>query len=315
MRSSLKLIVALLVLTAFTKTFAQYAEVDPRTLPAQISAQELVVQAEPNNKNWQAWLKLAVLLEDAGSYRESESAYRQTISLLRAPDPLVVADVFDHMGTMYVASGQLSKAEPVERHALAIRENQHDSLGTGVSHMHLAMLLLGQNNLQSAQTEAQIAVNLLVPEYAHLAGASSATPEEKMIALIDLAQVESASGTNQAAVPVFRWALQIAHQNYPDDSLPVGYIEFLLGHAYWKSGNPHDADKLMAGGVQKLARVIGWGHPAYLGTLRQYEVFLVATKQRDRAQQISAEIEKLDRSKNSFTVASGNTATTPNPPR
>lgn len=315
MRSSLKLIVAALILTACTKTFAQYADVDPRTLPAQITAQELAVQAEPNSKDWHAWLKLAVLLQDAGSYRQSEDAYRQTISLLRAPDPLVVADVFDHMGTMYVASGQLSKADPVERHALAIRENQHDNLGAGVSHMHLAMLLLGQNNSQSAQTEAQTAVNLLVPEYAHLTGTSSATPEEKMTALIDLAQVQSASGADQAAVPSLQWALQIAHQNYPDDSLPVGYIEFLLGHAYWKSGNPQDADKLMAGGVQKLAHVIGWGHPAYLGTLRQYEVFLVATKQRDKAQQVSAEIARLDGSKNSFTIASEKIATTPNPAR
>lgn len=322
MRSPLKLVVTLLVLAACTKNFAQYADVDPRnadvdprTLPAQIAAEELVVHSEPAGKDWQAWLKLAVLLQDAGSYRESEDAYRQTIALLRAPDPLVVADVFDHMGTMYVTSGQLSKAEPIERHALAIRENQRNSLGTGISHMHLAMLFLGQNDLRSAEAEAQAAVNLLVPEYAHRPGASPATPEEKMTALIGLAQVRCASGADQAAVPDLRWALQIAHQNYSDESLPVGYVEFLLGHAYWKSGNPADADRLMTEGVQKLATVIGWGHPAYLGTLRQYEVFLVATRQRDRAQQISAEIEKLDGSRNSFTVASGKIATTRNSPR
>src|SRR5215469_15803524 len=147
MRASTRFAFALLILTASINGFAQYSDVDPRTLPAQIAAQERVVQTEPANKDWQSWLKLAVLLQDAGSYRESEDAYRQTISLLRAPEPLTVADVFDHMGTMYIASGQLSTAEPIERHALAIRENQHDRLGTGVSHMHLAMLLLGQNAL------------------------------------------------------------------------------------------------------------------------------------------------------------------------
>ena len=313
MRSSLKLVIALLALSACTKNFAQYADVDPRTLSAQITAQDLAVQTEAANKDWQAWLKLAVLLQDAGNYRESENAYRQTIALLRAPAPLTVADVFDHMGTMYVASGQLSKAEPIERHALAIRENQRDQLGTGVSHMHLAMLLLGQNALQSAESEAQTAVSMLVPEYAHLSGVSSATPEEKMTALIDLAQVRCASGAERAAVPDLRWALQIAHQNYPDDSLPVGYIEFLLGRAYWKSGNSKDADALMAQGVHKLATDIGWGHPAYLRTLEQYRAFLVETNQRDKAQQISAEIKKFGTSNDSFTVASAKVATTRNP--
>jgi tetratricopeptide (TPR) repeat protein len=292
------------MLTIGSRGFTQYADVDPRTLPEQIATQKLVVQSEPAVKDWQAWLKLAVLFEDAGSYRESESAYRQTIALLRAPDPLTVADVFDHMGTMYVASGQLAKAEPIERHALAIRENQHDQLGTGVSHMHLAMLLLGGNDVRSAEAEAESAVRLLVPEYAHLPGVSSATPEEKMTALIDLALVRCESGASQTAVPGLQWALQIAHENYPDNSLPVGYIDFLLGYANWRSGNSKDADKLMAVGVHKLATVVGWGHPAYLKTLQQYRAFLVETKQLEKAQRVSSEIEKFASSRESFTVAS-----------
>jgi tetratricopeptide (TPR) repeat protein len=308
MRASTRLTLALLMLTAIAKAFAQYAEVDPRTLPAQVAAQELVVQTESRNNDPQAWLKLAVLLQDAGSYRESEDAYHHVIALLRAPDPLIVADVFDHMATMYLASGQLAKAEPVVRHALAIRENQHDQIGAGVSHMHLAMLLLDQNDLRSAEAEAQSAVSLLVPEYAHLPAASSATPEEKMAALISLALVQCAAPATPAAIPHLQWALQIAHENYPDTSLPVGHIEFLLGYAYWKSGDPKDADEWMSRGVHKLATVIGWGHPAYLRTLRQYRAFLVETKQRDKAQLILAEIERLDHSKHPPIVASGSLA-------
>jgi tetratricopeptide (TPR) repeat protein len=308
MRTSLRLVLAFLTVTVSTRNFAQYADVNPRTLPAQVTAQEFIVQNEPGNKDWQAWLKLAVLLQDAGSYRESENAYRQTITLLRAPAPLTVADVFDHMATMYIASGQLSKAEPIERHALAIREYQRDSLGTGVSHMHLAMLMLNQNSLVTAESEAQTAVNLLVPEYAHHASVSPATPEEKMTALVDLAEVHLAqcrSGANQTALPPLQWALRVAHENYPDDSYPVGYVEFLLGQAYWKSGNSKDADAFMSHGVHKLAAETGWGHPVYLRTLRQYMAFLVATNQRDKAQEISAEIERLDRSSVPFIVASG----------
>lgn len=315
MRASTTLALALLMLTAGSRGSAQYADVDPRTLPAQVAAQELVVQAQPTNKDWQAWLKLAVLLQDAGSYQESENAYRQTIALLRAPDPLTVADVFDHMGSMYLTSGQLAKAEPVVRHALAIREHQHDQIGAGVSHMHLAMLLLDENNLRTAEAEAQTAVDLLAPEYAHLPGTSSATPEEKMAALINLAIVRCGSGQSQTALPQLQFALQIAHANYADNSLPVGHIEYLLGYAYWKGGDPKDADNLMARGVNTLATQIGWGHPTYLRTLQQYKTFLLETKQHGKAAQVTAEIEKLDNSKNAFTVTAGNMTTARDLPR
>lgn len=305
MRSSITLIVAPLILTAGTRTFAQYTDADPRTLPAQISAQESIVQTEQGKQDLQAWLKLAVLLEDAGSYRESEDAYHHTVALLKPTDPLAIADVFDHMGTMYVASGQPSKAETVERHALAIREHLHDDLGSGVSHMHLATLLLERNDLPSAQAEAQTAVSLLVPEYVHAPGKSSATPEEKMTALIDLSVIQSALGASHNAIPALQHALEIAHGSYPEKSIPVGYIDFLLGYANWKSGNTRDAGQLMSQGVDNLRADLGWGHPKYLEVLRQYEAFLVDTRKRDKAQQITAEIDRLDRSPKSLAVASG----------
>ena len=306
MRSSIILTVAFFILTTSSRTFAQYSQVNPRTLPAEIAAQESVVASAPVSKDWQAWLKLAVLLEDAGIYQRSEDAYHHTISLLRAPDPLTVADVFDHMATMYIASGRPSEAEPIERHALAIREYRQDKLGAGVSHMHMAMLLLNENALPAAQAEAQTAVNLLVPEYGDHGGISTATPEEKMNALVDLSLIQSASGAIQTAVPALQWALRIAHENYPDDSLPVGYLEFTLGQAVWRTGNATEADILMSRGEHKLSSEIGWGHPAYLGTLRQYRAFLLATKQQEKAQQIAAEIERLDHPTASFAAASGN---------
>jgi hypothetical protein len=51
MRSSIRLIVALLLLTASTVALAQYAEMDPQTLPAQVAAQENIVKTEPASKD------------------------------------------------------------------------------------------------------------------------------------------------------------------------------------------------------------------------------------------------------------------------
>jgi hypothetical protein len=290
------------------KSFAQYRDVNPQTLSTQISAQETIAKTVTDGKGWAAWLKLAVLLQDAARYRESEDAYLRTMDLVKSQDPATVADVQDNMAMMYVESGQLTKAEPMERQALATREKEHDQLGAGVSHMHLAMLLLGEGALHSAETEAEIAVRLLVPEYSSSSANSAATPEEKMTALIDLSLVRCASGAWATTVPSLSWALKIAHASYPDISIPVGYINFLLGYADWKTGESQSGDELMKQGVHELATQLGWGHPAYLRALRQYRAYLTQTGRKAEARRIASELKELDHSADSIAAQAGETA-------
>ena len=247
-------------------------------------------------------------MQDGARYRESEDAYLTTIDLVKSEDPAVVADVLDHMGTMYVESGQLTKAEPMERQALTGREEKHDQLGAGVSHMHLAMLLLGENEMHSAETEAESAVSLLVPEYSSSSGNSAATPEQKMTALINLSLVHSAMGIWSTAVPNLRWALRIAHATYPDNSIPVGYIDFLLGYASWKSGDSQSADELMKRGVHELEMQVGWGHPTYLRVLRQYQGYLSQTRQKGEVKQVEGKLKKLEHSGDLTVAQTGNLA-------
>jgi tetratricopeptide (TPR) repeat protein len=314
MRSLIKPAIVLAIIAGNTRTFAQHPDVDPRILPSQISQQELIVKSEAGHQDAEAWLKLAVLLQDAGRYSESEVAYLRTMDLMRSKDPLVRADVLDHMGTMYAESGQLSKAEPLERQALDTRIRQHDQLGTGVSRMHLAMLLLGEHSLRSAEDEANIAVELLVPEYSHSTATSAATPEEKMTALIDLSLVRYTLGESSSAIPTLTFAQSIAHANYPENSVPVEYINFLLGFAEWKSGNTKNAGELMRQGVHELATQIGWGQPAYASTLRQYRVFLNETGQTAEAQWVTGELNRLDHTADSAVAQTGNTSLTRNSP-
>jgi tetratricopeptide (TPR) repeat protein len=296
MRSPINLIAALFMILPSITAPAQSTTVNPQTLPAQIDQQETIVKTPSGSKDSQAWLKLAVLLQDAARYQESEAAYSTTLELVNPQDSATLADLLDHMATLYVESGQLSRAEPIERRALATREEHHDQLGAGVSHMHLAMLLLGEHALSSADAEAEAAVTLLVPEYSSALANSAATPEEKMTALTDLSLVRCASGAYAAAVPSLAWALKIAHANYPDNSIPVGYLNFLLGYADWKSTGPQDAGELMSQGVHELATQIGWGHPAYLRTLRQYRDFLSHTGRTSEARQVSSELKRLSHS-------------------
>jgi len=269
---------------------------DTNTLRAQIREKEKMVETDPGKSNGEAWLELAILRQDAAQYRDSARAYDTAIALLKSGDRATLADALDSMGTMYAECGQFSKAEPLERKALAIRSDRKDLVGIGVSHMHLAVLLLGEHQVDSAEAEAEMAVSLLVPEQNDAAAQTAPTPEEKMTALIDLSLARCARQGCATAIPDLRRALGIAHANYPANSIPVGFLEFLLGYALWKSGDNSSADGLMRKGTEELETQVGWGHPTYVQVLKQYSMFLNQTGQATEAKNIAAKIAKLERS-------------------
>ena len=254
------------------------------------------MERAPGKRDGKAWLKLAVLRQDAAQYQDAERAYRKAIALLKSGDRLTRADALDQMGTMYVEWGRFSKAEPFEQKALAIRENASDLLGVGISHMHLSVLLLGNREFYAAEAEAEMAVSLLIPEQTPPAARSVATPEEKMTALIDLALVRCARDACATAVPDLRRALRIARISYTANSIPVGFLDFLLGYALWKGGDNDSAGELMRKGTQELSIQLGWGHPTYLRALRQYRIFLTQAGHTTEAEEIRARIAKLERS-------------------
>jgi tetratricopeptide (TPR) repeat protein len=302
MRLSIAFIGALMIGSLPVAGSAQISAVN--TLAAQLREQAKTVETDPGKSDGEAWLKLAILRQDVAQYRDAESAYRRAIALLKPRDRATLADALDHMGTMYVECGQFSKAEPLERKALAIREEEQDLLGIGLSHMHLAVLLLGEQQISSAEAEAQTAVGLLVPERRQTAAQVAATPEEKMTALIDLSLAHCARQACATAIPDLRRALGIAHANYAENSIAVGFLDFLLGYAFWKSGDNDSADGLMRKGTQELETQLGWGHPTYVQVLRQYSVFLDQTGHSTEAKEVTARVAKLERSRGFAQMAS-----------
>ncbi len=271
---------------------AQNSAINP--LAEKIHQQKIAVEQTPARNDGEAWLKLAVLHQDAAQYHEAERAYSKAIELLHAGNPLTLADALDLMGTMYVERGQTAKAEPLEEKALAIRENAKNALGTGISHMHLSALSLGKRDFSAAEAEATIAVSLLAPEDSHPAMRTEASPEEQMMALADLSLAQCMSGACNAAVPGLQRALRIAHAHYTAKSVPVGILDFLLGYAFWKSGNEHSAEEQMRSGTEEMATQLGWGHPTYLRALKSYRTFLSETGHTSEAQEVAARIAKLE---------------------
>ncbi len=72
---------------------------------------------------------------------------------------------------------------------------------------------------------------------------------------------------------------------------PAGLNTFLLGYAYWKSGDLVSADKLMQRGSDILDKTLGW-HPAYLIVLTRYAHFLRDAHKQDAAHAIEQEIKQ-----------------------
>jgi len=261
--------------------------------PGDIHRYELLVQQPTEANNGAAWWKLAMLYQDAARYAESEHAYRRAIELLRTSDALTQANLMDNLGTMYVETARYTDAEQLEQKALAIRKDRKDSLGIGLSWMHLAMLSLGRQQNADGEMYAELAVSRLVPDRRIGTENDFATPEQKMTALIYLSLARCATHDCAEALPPLKKAMTIAEANYPSQGLPLAYIGFLEGYAEWKRGDIRSAARLMKSGTAAMEAQLGWGHPTYISAMRQYEHFLVATRQNAEAAEIR---EKLARS-------------------
>jgi len=302
MRLSTTLTSAVLIGFISIELSAQHAPGSP--LAAQIADQQMVTRNLPGNSDGTAWLKLAVLCQNAARYRDSEDAYRRAIALLRSGDRATLADALDRMGTMYVECGAFARAWRLEQRALRMREGEKDASATGVSHAHLSALLLGKGNFARAEDEARMAVRLLVPERDSPAPQATSSPDDQMSALVNLSLAACARGACAGTVPDLRRALRIAHLNYPGNSIPVGFVDFLLGYALWKAGDEHSAGESMSNGTRELATQLGWGHPMYVRVMRQYGVFLAQTGHAGEANEIRSRIASFRRAPGTVDVQS-----------
>ena len=265
--------------------------------PNDSSKHEQIVHQVSDQNNGGAWWKLALEYQDAARFHEAEQAYRKAVELLSQGDPLMLANAMDCMGTMYVQLGRYAEAESLERKALALREEQKDSLGVGLSWMHLAMLSLGKHENTDGEAYAELAVERLVPETRE----SAATPEQKMTALTYLALARCAAHECKDATEPLNQAMTIAEGSYSEKSFPVSYIRFLQGYADWKRGNESGAAKLMKSGTEGMEAQLGWAHPTFVSAMRQYEGFLTKTRRNVEAAEVR---EKLSRFAGSQTAAS-----------
>ena len=232
------------------------------------------------------WLHLGVLYQDAGRYGQSEIAYEHAIRLftlapVSRPD---LADAIDNLGTLYAETGNLKGAERAEKNALKMREAAGLESELPQSWYHLATLYLRQHRSANSREFAQRAAEAFLKD-------RNALPENKLGTLLVLASSLCQSHRYPEAITHLQSALQLSNDLYGPEQLPTGLNIFLLGYAYWKSGDLVAANQLMQRGSDILGKTLGW-HPAYLFVLTQYAQFLRKAHKRDAAHAIEQEIKQ-----------------------
>lgn len=288
-----KAVVALVVLlVGCGVAVGQSAEMQ---LAKAIRAGQSAVSSAGGRTDGVAWLRLAILYQDAARYDDAEGAFRKATDLLKTQDRPRYADALDRMGVMYVERGNFGKAVPLEQKALAIRQERNDEVGIGRSYMHLSLVAYGKRDLPGAEADAEMAVSLLAPERPADGRVDEGTPEEKMSALIDLGLIRCAREACDAATHDLERALRMATAHYEPNSVPVGFLHFLLGYTHTKSGDMQGGMSLMKTGIDEMKTQLGWGHPTYVAALKEYRAVLVKAGRGEEADEVGESVAKLER--------------------
>jgi tetratricopeptide (TPR) repeat protein len=236
-----------------------------------------------------AYSRLASLYEDVAMYERSETALEHAISLLRRDAELSgqLAENIDNLGLLHGEMGKLRQAEREELEALSLREKLGNSLGIARSWNALSGIYFKERKFAISREFAQRALDeFSVDKQADVA--------DRISARLNLAVAMCYMKECPSAVPVLKDTVAIAKVAFKPNDFPVGEGEFLLGFAYWKSGEISLASDFMEQGVAIMKGQLGWGHPAYINALSQYARFLRESRRVEDAEVVERQIRQAE---------------------
>jgi tetratricopeptide (TPR) repeat protein len=244
--------------------------------------------------------QLGLYFEDTAQWDRSEAALKHAVSLFRharEKDGELAATI-DQLGCLYVTTGRLREAEREEQEALKLREALNDRLQIARSWVDLAALYLAKNKADKARDFAQEAL-------AEFEANRSAAPFDRVSARYTLALAFCSTKNCPAAIPVMKDAIEEARANLQPKEFPIGFGEFILGYAYWKSGNMGDAGLYLRRGTAAMAELLGWGHPSYVAALRKYAQYLREDKDMEAANVVERQIRQVEAVVDVHSIQSG----------
>jgi tetratricopeptide (TPR) repeat protein len=231
--------------------------------------------------------QLGLLYEDAAQWARSESAVKHAVALLRRDEASKkeLAKALSELGNLHVVMGKLRESEKEDQEALRLGVELGDKLQIAHSWDDLAALSLARHKYEQAKDFARQAVAEFV---------TNEGPEafDGISARYTLALAYCHLKDYASAIPLLTSAVDEARARMRGQHLPIGFGEFLLGYALWKSGDPSSASGHLEEGVAGMREQLGWGHPVYLTVLGYYSQFLRETRQLEAAKDVERQIRR-----------------------
>jgi tetratricopeptide (TPR) repeat protein len=232
-----------------------------------------------------AYEQLGLLYEDAAAWERSEAALRHAISLLGPERNEDLAVALSDLGNLHILMGKMRETEKEELEALKVRQDLGDPLQIARSWNDLAVL-----NLQKQKFEKSI-------DFARRAEAEfvrneKASALDRITVRLALGEALCSLKDCASAIPMLKATLEEATATLRREELPVGFSTFLLGYAYWKSGEMSLAGEYLERGTTLMSVRLGWGHPAYLKALAHYARYLRENQRIEAAKVVEGQIRQ-----------------------
>jgi tetratricopeptide (TPR) repeat protein len=256
-------------------------------------AEAAVRQAEAAHESTvvlsRTYVQLGLCYQSAAQWGRAEAALDHAVSLRRQrfESGADLATALSQLGTLHVMMDKLRDSEREEEEALKLRLGIGDPLQIARSRYKLAILYLAKQKYEKArdlarQAEAEINRN------------GRADVFDRVTARVTLAEALCDLKDWPSAISLLKAALDEAKAMLHPYDFPVGLSNFLLGYAYWKSGNMSEAEEYMKTGTDQMSVQLGWRHPAYVRALTFYARFLHDNRQVEAANIVERRIHQAE---------------------
>jgi len=241
------------------------------------------------------YVQLGLWYQDLALWNRSEADLERAVTLFRRAsesesEPETsgeLATAINNLGILHVMMWKLSEAERDEQEALRMREEMKDRLQIARSWSDLAALYLAQHKFAKARDFAKQSL-------AELVANGHADAFDRIFARYAYSLALCSTKDCPSAIPVLKDAIDEAKATMRSGDFPIGLGEFLLGFAYWRSGEAAAAAQYMGQGTSLMKEQLGWGHPTYLNALEKYARFLRENQRGDEAKIVEREIRQAE---------------------
>jgi tetratricopeptide (TPR) repeat protein len=231
------------------------------------------------------YLEIGIFSEEAQLWERAETnlEHARALFVLTDESSRDVAMTLSELGNLHVVMRRLRQSEKEEEEALRLRENLRDPLLIARSWNDLAILYVTEHKYAKAKGFAQQAM-------AEFAVNTNTTVYDRVSVRYALGLALCMSKDCASALVPLVDAVRDTKANLPQ----AGLGDFLLGYAFWKSGNLTEGGRHMEGGIAIMNEQLGVGAPSSLAVSRQYAKFLRESRRIDEAEVVERRIRQAE---------------------